>query len=307
MKRRTFIKISYGIAGLMATGNVLALPAAGRRKVIRFGVITDVHYADRDPIGTRRYRQSIDKLNDAMDVFNQSNLDFIIELGDLKDMKNFDKNESLAFLDKIEKVFQKFQGPKYHVLGNHDMDCISKSDFLQHTVNTGNANGKNCYSFVQKGVKFIVLDANYNADGSDYDQGKFDWTKAYVSEPQKTWLGKELDSKYPAVVFVHQLLDSFSGVEKELYVANAPEVVEILERRNNVLAVFQGHHHGGHYGFRNGIHYFTMKGAIEGPYPENNQFAVIEIDRSGQQFEQKLYHGKNSPHDMRTDIFGKQS
>jgi alkaline phosphatase len=92
------------------------------------------------------------------------------------------------------------------------------------------------------------------------------------------WLENELNCKYPVVVFLHQLLDSFSDIHKNVCVGNAAEIVKILEYRNNVLAVFQGHHHSGHYSFRNGIHYFTLKGMIEGPVSENNSFAIVNID-----------------------------
>jgi alkaline phosphatase len=66
----------------------------------------------------------------------------------------------------------------------------------------------------------------------------------------------------------------------DVCVNNAADVVDILERKNNVLAVFQGHHHPGHYSFRNNIHYFTLKGIIEGAFPENNSFAIVEIDKA---------------------------
>ena len=61
------------------------------------------------------------------------------------------------------------------------------------------------------------------------------------------------------IIFIHQILDSFSGVSELVCVKYADEVVKILEINKNVLAVFQGHYHAGHYCFRNGIHYFTIK------------------------------------------------
>ena len=73
------------------------------------------------------------------------------------------------------------------------------------------------------------------------------------------------------------MLDSFSDISKALCVGNADEVVPLLEENGNILAVFQGHHHPGHYSFRNNIHYWTMKGMIEGELPGNNSFAVVEI------------------------------
>ena len=65
---------------------------------------------------------------------------------------------------------------KYHVLGNHDADSISKEQFLANIKNTNISDGSKYYSFDLKGLHFIVLDANYCADGSDYDHGNFSWT-----------------------------------------------------------------------------------------------------------------------------------
>lgn len=278
MNRRLFFKRSCAGALLLVCPEIWA---QNRQPLIRFGLVTDIHFAHRKTHGTRYYEESLPKLTEAIDLFNKRKLDFIIELGDLKDMSaQPERGQTLLFLDEIEQKMQTFNGPVYHVFGNHDMDSISKTDFLQHTVNPGAANGKSYYAFTLKDrVKCIVLDGNYNEDGSDYDSGSFDWTKAFIPTSQKEWLRKELAADHlPVILFTHQLLDTFSEIEKELCIGNASEIVEILEQSNKVLAVIQGHHHAGNYSFRAGIHYFTMKGMIEGSLPENNSFAVVEVD-----------------------------
>lgn len=277
MDRRLFLRKSFGALSLLAYPGILP---AGNKSIVRFGLITDLHFAKRQNAGSRFYGESKTKLLDAIAVFNKKNLDFLIELGDLKDQGNPpEKAETLRFLDEIENTLHGFKGPLYHVLGNHDMDSISKSDFLAHTYNSGKAKSQNYFSFVKNGIKFIILDANYNQDGSDYDTGKFDWTYSMVPENQLKWLQNELSKdKSPSIVFIHQLLDSFSGISELVCVKNAEEIITILEKSKNVLAVFQGHHHDGHYSFRNGIHYFTMKAMVEGALPENNSYAIIDID-----------------------------
>ncbi|WP_102408118.1 metallophosphoesterase [Parabacteroides bouchesdurhonensis] len=277
MDRRTFLKKSCG--GMV----VLSCPGLNmteKNKKIRFGLITDLHFARKEKWETRYYEQSKQKLQDAITVFNDEKVDFLIELGDLKDQGTPpDKVQTLSFLDEIENTLQTFNGPVYHVLGNHDMDSISKQDYLAHTRNWNDTKGKTYYSFVRDKFKFIVLDGNFNEDSSDYNCGNFQWTKAMIPDDQKMWLQKELEnSKYPVIIFVHQLLDAFSGISRDVCILNADEIVQILERSKNVIAVFQGHHHYGHYSFKDGIHYFTMKGMIEGSLPENNSFAVVEID-----------------------------
>ena len=252
---------------------------AGISNKIRFGLVADAHFAQTETLWARYYVQSKAKLNDAINTFNESDLDFVIELGDFKDEGNPpNREETIEFLVEIEDVLSRFRGPVYHVLGNHDMDSISKDDFLQNIRNHGQAKAKSYYSFINSGIKFIVLDANYNEDGSDYDSGNFDWTYSRIPETQKVWLQNELNDDLPVIVFTHQLLDSFSGVSETHCIDNAPEVVEILEKNNNVLAVFQGHYHHGNYSFRKGIHYYTMKAMVEGSLPDNNSYAIAEVD-----------------------------
>jgi alkaline phosphatase len=277
MKRRQFIQ-SCG-AWILLSSACKSLSTA--RNSVKFGLLTDSHYARQSVRGSRYYDQSIQKMADAVKVFNSNKLDFIIELGDFKDMsKTPDKQETLTFLNSIEHEFQQFDGPVYHVLGNHDMDCISKHDFLLNTTNYGNAKGKTYYSFICQNIKFIILDANFNPDDSDYSCGNFDWTYAKIPENQKQWLQRELQTSYLVVVFVHQLLDSFSNVPAAVCIKNAEEITEMLEESNQVIAVFQGHHHKGSYSYKSGIHYYTMKAMIEGSMPQNNAYAIVEIDTS---------------------------
>ncbi len=254
--------------------------AAAAPRTLRFGILTDAHYADRTPGGTRHYADSITKVREAVEEFRRAKVDFVIELGDWKDTTpQSEAVPTLRFLDSIERELQAFSGPVYHVLGNHDMDCLTKDEFLAHTFNAGRTRGKAHYSFSARGVRCIVLDANFNEDRTPYERGNFDWRKAYIPAEQIEWLDGELvrHSQEPTLIFVHQMLDSFSDISKDLCVGNASEVVAVLERHKQVVAVFQGHHHPGHYSQRAGIHYLTLPGMIEQASPAN-AYAVVEMD-----------------------------
>ena len=281
MRRRDFLKsLARGLVLLPA----LRMPlACGNGRPLRFGVVTDVHFARREMAINRYYTEALDKLRAAVEHFNAARLDFIIELGDLKDMNpTHDPAATLGFLDDIEAELQRFRGRVYHVLGNHDMDCITKEEFLKHIRNPGKARGRSYYSFRARGIQFIVLDANFNEDRSPYGRGNFDWRKAYFPDEEIEWLGRELrHGRCPAIVCCHQLLDSFSGVRPEVCVSNAEEAVRLLEESGRVLAVLQGHHHSGNYSQRRGIHYWTMKGMIENQYPEHNSYAIVTVEPGG--------------------------
>ena len=269
------------MAGLAVSGISCTCRLASRRRFgpVRFGMVTDCHYADADTRGTRFYRESLAKLAECVALMNNERVDFVIELGDFKDQNRPPvEQKTLSYLEAVEKVFQRFDGPTYHVLGNHEMDSISKGQCLVRVENTGVDRGRSYYSLDLNGLHLIVLDANYKADGTEYDHGNFEWTDTNIPSEQLEWLKKDLAAVGgPVVVFVHQLLDGVGPV----YVNNAADVRQILEASGKVLAVFQGHHHAGGYTNIAGIHYYTLKALVEGSGAENNSYAIAEVGQDG--------------------------
>jgi alkaline phosphatase len=278
--RRDFLKVSSLILTGMCTGGPFAQASGKRpRYRVRFGIAADSHYAEVPARGSRYYRESAAKLAEYVELMNSRKADFLVHLGDFKDQDQppSEKN-ALQYLDTIESIFRRFQGPRYHVLGNHDMDCLSKEQFLTRVENTGVAQERSWYSFDSRGLHFVVLDANYLSSGADYCRGNFDWTDANVPPEQLAWLARDLDSaSRPAIVFIHQQLDGQDGHT----VRNAAEVRQCLQDSKRVLAVFQGHHHEGDYRCIEGIHYYTLKAMVEGSGEENNAYALVEVRPDG--------------------------
>ena len=274
--RRDFLKASgFIIAGLSVGALFAYADETDRKTKLRFGIVTDAHYADTAARGARHYRESVAKMTECVTLMNDKKVDFLIELGDLKDQADPPTEKStISYLQTIEQVFQKFKANKYHVLGNHDVDSISKDQFLAIVANTNVPCESKYYSFDLKGLHFIVLDANYRADGLDYDSGNFEWTDANVPQAELNWFERDLAStSKPVIVFVHQQLDG----EGSHYVKNAADVRLILQKHQRVLAVFQGHNHAGHYSHIEGIHYYTLKAMVAGSGEENNSYAIVEI------------------------------
>ncbi len=280
ISRRKFI----GIAGTTAAGLFIStdlLAKSGEGPVIRFGMISDVHYADREPAGNRFYRQSLAKVQEAVERMNQEKLDFIIELGDFKDQDEVPNEEkTLHYLADIESEFRKFKGPIYHVLGNHDMDGISKTQFLKRIENTDIQPGLSFYSFNQNKIHFVILDGNFTRDGKDYNHGNFHWEDTIIPEKEIKWLKDDLNkNKWPVIVFIHQMLDDSKEVKQA--VQNAAEVRQILEQAGNVLCVFQGHVHEERYNLINGIHYYSVNAVVDGNGIENNAYMIVELNKNG--------------------------
>jgi len=243
---------------------------------LAFGLVTDVHYADAPTRGSRQYRDSLAKLQQAVAAFNLKDLAFIAELGDFVDAGP-SKAKEIEHLHAVDKVYQAFQGPRHYVLGNHCLHAFTKNEFL---AKCGAAVKKSYYSFDSGPFHFVVLDANFRRDGAPYAAGNFSWTDTWIHPPQQRWLADDLRqaAEKKTFVFLHQNLhqeDDPHGVK------NAPQVRRVLESAGNVVAVFQGHMHTGGYANLGGIHYCTLKAMVEGPTLENNAYAIVTLDPSG--------------------------
>ncbi len=239
---------------------------------LRFSMITDLHYADKDTAGSRHYRDCIPKVIEARSVFEKTKPEFLVCLGDLIDAAA-DVTTELGYLKRITKELSAIDCPKHFVLGNHCVDTLTKSEFLQ-----GVGQEKSYYSFDLRGIHFVVLDACFRSDGKPYQRKNFDWTDPNLSAEEVEWLEKDLEeTELPTIVFIHQRLDN-AGV---YCVKNAGEVRSIMESSKKVLAVFQGHSHKNEHQLIGGIHYCTMVAMVEGSYEDSNGFSMISIFDNG--------------------------
>lgn len=271
ISRRDFLKLGAA-AGLGLSG----LLSANTPTEFSFGIVGDIHYADKDMRINRYYRDSIAKLEQCVATFNESRLPFAVMLGDFID-KAPDKTTELAYLKTIRQTFAQYTGDKHFVLGNHDLARLAKDEYL---ANCGAATQQRHYSFDAGGYHFVILDAGFTKDGAAYDAGNFQWKDANILAAQQEWLAPDLQNAgaKKTIVFVHQNLHD----ETSIYgVKNAKAVRRILEKSGNVPAVLQGHDHKGAYAKINGIHYFTMKALVDGATLKNNSYAIVTMAPNG--------------------------
>ena len=281
--RREFLFL--GAAGAFVGARVFGAAPDGAKPVVRFGMVTDLHYADIpcDPgqvgvVGRRYYRESLRKLGEAVDVFNARGLDFVIELGDFKDLTK-GPQETIAHLEAIEAGFAKFKGPRYHVAGNHDFDCLTPDEFFSRVPNDGGVCGKGYYSFVRGGVTFIVLNACFDSQMKPYCR-RNPWDDANVPPEEMAWLERELEvAKGNVIVFCHQRLEN--SAEPNHIVKNAPAVRALLERSGKVKGVITGHQHLGGANVVNGIPYYSLRALVCGTGEANNSFAEVAVYADG--------------------------
>jgi alkaline phosphatase len=268
--RREFLE---GGALLLCTGLGLTANRAEAflnddEPVLRIGLLTDLHYADRAPNGTRHYRETPRKVVAAAKQLRQPSVELVFELGDLIDSADTLERE-LEYARTIHKQLQELPGRKHYVLGNHCVSRLTKEEFLA-AVQQESAH----YSFDAGSFHFVVLDACYRNDGEPYGRENFVWTDANIPAQQLTWLQDDLArTKLPTLVFVHQRLD----VSDDYGIKNAPAVRDVLEKSRNVLAVMQGHNHKNDYRDIGGIHYVSLQAMVEGNQTTDNAFACAEL------------------------------
>lgn len=283
LSRRTFLQGSaWLMAGAAAEGAgdspasstqpVSTTRPAHQKPVLRIGLISDLHYADREPRINRYYREAITKIRESVKQFNKVGIDFAVELGDIIDAADTVEGE-IAHLKAIEAEYAKLKADRYYVLGNHDVWNLTKKEFIAHTTAK-----KTHYSFDKGGIHFVVLDACFREDGEPYGRKNFEWFDTSIPQTQCDWLAKDLRSaKHRAIVFLHHRLD----VADKHAVNNAAEVRKILEDSRKVIAVFQGHYHPGDYKRIDGIHYCTLMAMTEGLGKENNAYSILEVYEDG--------------------------
>jgi alkaline phosphatase len=239
---------------------------------LRIGLVTDLHHADKPAAGSRFYRETITKLNSAAEEFQKSGLDFVVEMGDLIDAADSVETE-LSYLRTINLEFSKLSSDRHYVLGNHCVDTLTKTEFLQEV-----GQKESYYSFDRAGFHFIVLDACFRNDGVPYGRKNSKWNDANIPPAELEWLREDLKStKLRTIVFVHQRLD----VTTDHGVNNCVEVRDILKNSGHVLAVFQGHSHQNDLKDIDGIHYCTLVAMVEGSGPENSGASVLELHDDG--------------------------
>jgi len=218
LSRRSFLGgAALGTAGLFFDLPSLGGPSGGGGDALRFGLIADVHQ-DVMHDAPRRVELFVRALEKA-------GADFVCELGDFCQPHARNRN----FFDR----WARFDGPRHHALGNHDMDGgYSREETVAYYGMPALH-----YSFDFKGVHCIVLDGNDPG-------GQAPGYKRYIGESQAKWLALDLArTERPVLVFSHQPLDHAGGIENGAASRKILEAANDKEEKQKVLACFSGHLH----------------------------------------------------------------
>ncbi len=216
LPRRRFLQTALG------TTVAFSLPRFTRASetpgLLRIGLIADIH-KDLVPNADERMQQFIDAMNEAK-------VDAIIQMGDFCTPKP----TNLGFLE----IFNSFQGPKHHVIGNHEMD----GGFTREQVVSYLGMSARYHSFDLGGYHFILLDSNDRPEGND--------TKypSSIAADQVAWLKKDLaKTELPTFIFTHQSLEMPRSISNQEEIRSILEAEKLAGGARKVVACLNGHHH----------------------------------------------------------------
>jgi hypothetical protein len=286
MKRRQLLKSSLAsglFPILLAESTPVALHASSPEP-IEIGLLADIQYADIQSKGTRFYRESIAKLQEAIDHFNSLPLRFCANLGDLIDMH-------WASFDTISKPLEHLKHSVHHVLGNHDFDVEDK---YKDQVPARIGMKSRYYAVSLDHWKFLFLDttdlslyaqpmespkysvaekllSESKAKGEKWAQS---WNGA-IGNSQLDWINAECESATAqgarVLIFSHHPI--FPDNEHNLW--NSSRLLEIVGKQSCVAAWINGHNHAGNLGEQLGVPFVTLKGMVE--TKSTNAFSTLRL------------------------------
>ncbi|WP_345740420.1 metallophosphoesterase [Polaribacter atrinae] len=88
--------------------------------ILKVGLVADPQYANKPILGKRYYRESLWKIEEAIDTFNYKKVDFVQNLGDIIDVEWESYDSILPIYNKLNPDIE-----NYHLLGNHDFSIDS--------------------------------------------------------------------------------------------------------------------------------------------------------------------------------------
>ncbi|WP_165214467.1 metallophosphoesterase [Affinirhizobium pseudoryzae] len=254
--------------------------------LLRFGIIADPQYADRDPnpVLNRHFRGSLAKLSEAVATFEGEDLSFVMTLGDLIDRgwESFEAPLSIYQRSRHECLF---------LPGNHDF--LVEPDRIAF-VHAALGMPAPYYSFARSGIRFLVIDgceeslfstaadpgrhalasarlAALKAKGAE---NAMDWN-AGISDRQFAWIAGQLEAAralgQKVIVMGHYPLHP--ATDHCLW--DAEQLADLLAASPQVIAYLCGHDHRGGLGRAGTCWFVTFKGMVD--TPSDNAFAWVDL------------------------------
>lgn len=288
LTRRDFLKSTAGVGAFLGCqiSSKGESSDSSEKPLCSIGLIADAQYVDAEPRGSRYYRNSVEKLNDAVKTLSHNQPEFYVHLGDLID------RELKSFQD-ILQPYESITRPVYQLLGNHDWE-VAETDKPQVPSKLG-LDKNRYYSRSTQGFRWIFLDGTdislyahtkgsekhsqavemLNAVKERHAKNAMTWNGG-IGPEQMVWLNQETEAARQAgekvILCCH--FPVYPVDPHNLW--NDLEILSWIDQNEDVVvAWFNGHNHAGAYAERNGIHYLTLNGMVE--TAATNAFALVDL------------------------------
>ncbi|KAH9500343.1 hypothetical protein Btru_073826 [Bulinus truncatus] len=293
---------------------------------LSFGILTDIQFADcedgMDYTHTRRryYRNALKQAKEAITQMTscQHPVYFILQLGDMIDTVTAMDGEdhSKMALNHVLDTLTSAHVPVYHVIGNHDLQCLTRAFYLTSLLNNNpglfedSTPPRLYYTFLpHPKLRIVALDTlevsllgyedrpddvhfktaqtmlrlnNPNEDGRNINglTGVNQRWASYnggVSQQQLQWLSDILDKSDACEENVIIISHVPVLTNDAQYLAwNYDEIIDVIGQYQCVIGVFTGHRHDGGSVQDGHTHHVTFQGIIETP-PGVDAFAVARL------------------------------
>lgn len=226
--------------------------------MIKLAIISDIHHGvDRTPkVGSSAKRL----FEEFIFWLDKNPHDLLIDLGDRIQDMDFEKD--LLLETEVAAWFKKINIRKEFLLGNHDINILSKDDndkifdydFSSHSLDLNNFH-----------LVFFMPDTKLNQNsGFTLDDKSIEWLRSDLSS-----------SQLPTIIFSHVPLDNGSMIGNYYFdPSNKPQhayypketsdrLREVIINSEKVILCVNGHAHWNTYHCIDGIHHVTLPSLTE--------------------------------------------
>ena len=251
--------------------------------LLKIGLIADIQYCNCATEGSRNYRNSVEKLEEAIKTINHETVNFTVEVGDLID-RDFDSFTPMC--QQMNTLTAKW----IFIPGNHDFNV---ADSLKEKVWKMIPAKKGYGSETIGNVRLIYLNGFENSIvawpkgtaehkenkarldklGKEKAKNASDWNGG-LGKKQLEWIKDQVEKANTAhqklVVFGHQPI--IPGDEHSLW--DSKKLIRILAGYQHQVLYLCGHKHSGGDHTIGNIRVLNLKGMIEQPV---SSFGILSI------------------------------
>jgi hypothetical protein len=235
-------------------------------QTLKIGFVADWEYGSQRKYDHKSPSKAKKYLKRAVNYYNSIyKPDLAIGGGDYILSRKISKKKAKKQLKEVTKIFNGVNAPKMYCIGNHDLFDLKKPEAMGILGLEYNYNSKDI-----GGVRVITLDTN--EDDSDGAAGR-------VSQAQLDWLEKQLETELPVIVFSHHSpVLTPNGKKFRMNLYQPEQLMSVLEKNGNVVAMFSGHRNVNYMTEVNGISYVIINNL--GDTKALGSFAKINIETS---------------------------